>query len=62
MKIPTILINRENVMLYLAFCEAFNYLRKEFKGLFSCIVLSTICIPFIIWDLLLGIFKRERII
>ena len=34
MKIPIILINREHVMLYLAFCEAFKHLCKGFKGLF----------------------------
>ena len=62
MKIPIILINREHVMLYLAFCEAFKHLRKGFKGLFSCIVLSILCIPFVIWDLLLRVFKKEQII
>ena len=48
MKIPLMLISKESVMLYFAYCRAFKHLGKGFKELFSCIIVTIVFIPLFI--------------
>ena len=60
MKIPNLLINRETITLYFAYCTAIKDLYRGSKNLFICAVLTVLYIPLVSLELLCRICRKWK--